>query len=73
MGEIKVLCLDEVFVTDVADAAIMNRLFGHMWDQGLVLVSTSNRYSRDAQNLGQTPARQPEAALQLRCGGRPPC
>ena len=37
------LCLDEVFVTDVADAAIMNRLFGHMWDQGLVLVSTSNR------------------------------
>ena len=43
MEKVKVLCLDEVFVTDVADAAIMNRLFGHMWDQGLVLVSTSNR------------------------------
>ena len=44
MGDTKVLCLDEVFVTDVADAAIMSRLFGYMWDQGLVLVSTSNRY-----------------------------
>ena len=43
MQEIKVLCLDEVFVTDVADAAIMSRLFGHMWDEGLVLVATSNR------------------------------
>ena len=37
------LCLDEVFVNDVADAAILNRLCGRMWDNGFVLVSTSNR------------------------------
>jgi len=41
--KMKVLCLDELFVTDVADAAILSRLFGHMWDLGIVLVATSNR------------------------------
>ena len=43
MQEHKVLCLDEFFVTDVADATMLNRLFSQMWDRGLVFISTSNR------------------------------
>jgi len=41
-SEARVICLDELFVTDIADAMLLAGLFSHLIEHGVTLVFTSN-------------------------------